>query len=194
MFSPVPAIARISRDDIARRVAPLGPPQDGGRLRLAAVLVPIVDHGRDMTVILTRRTEHLAEHAGQISFPGGRREPADSGPVATALRETREEIGLSPERVEVVGCLAVHDTITGYSVTPVVGIVTPPVTYNLDEFEVAEAFEIPLAVVLDEANYRREQREYKHRIRAYDVLEYREKIIWGATAGILLSLCRVLAE
>jgi 8-oxo-dGTP pyrophosphatase MutT (NUDIX family) len=192
MYSP--AIVKLGRDDITRRVAALGAPSDGGRLRLASVLVPIVDHGCDMSIILTRRTDHLAEHAGQISFPGGRREPGDSGPVATALRETREEIGLSPERIEVVGCLGVHDTTTGYSVTPVVGIVTPPVSYALDEFEVAEAFEVPLAIVLDEANYRQEQRNYNHKTRVYHVLEYREKMIWGATAGILLSLCRVLAE
>ena len=109
----------------------------------------------ELTVLFTRRTAHLHDHAGQISFPGGRAEPGDAGAAETAMRETREEIGLAAERVEVLGELPQYVTVTGYRVTPVVGLVTPPLDLKLDDFEVAEVFEAPLAFLLDTANHQR---------------------------------------
>ena len=158
----------------------------------AAVLIPLVAHAGEMTAIFTRRTEHLADHAGQVSFPGGRVEPGDAGPVATALRETQEEIGLEPERIEVIGCLERCDTSTGFLVTPVVGLVTPPLTFTLDSFEVAEAFEVPLGFLLDPANRRRESVIYRGRKREYFALDYEGRTIWGATARMVISLHEAL--
>ena len=158
----------------------------------AAVLVPIVERAGGMTVLLTQRTDHLNDHPGQISFPGGRAEARDDGPVDTALRETEEEIGLDRRHVEVVGLLDVYETVTGFSVTPVVGLVAPGFTLTLDEFEVAEAFEVPLAFVLDPDNHERHSRVFKGAERHYYVLPYEEHHIWGATAGMLVNLYRRL--
>ncbi len=161
-------------------------------LTAAAVLIPLITHADGMTVLFTRRTEHLADHAGQVSFPGGRVEPGDGGPVATALREAQEEVGLDGERVEVIGCLDSCDTSTGFLVTPVVGLVTPPLALTLDAFEVAEAFEVPLGFLLDPANRRRETLMHEGRRRAYVALDYRGHTIWGATARIVVSLHEAL--
>jgi len=169
-----------------RRPRAWTPPKND--LTPAAVLVPLVVHREGMTAIFTQRSEHLADHAGQISFPGGRREPDDVDPVATALREAEEEIGLRPDQVEIVGCLDPFDTSTGFVVTPVVGLVTPPLDLVLDAFEVAEAFEVPLAFLLDPANRRRESRVDRGRRRDYDVFEYRGRRIWGATARMVVAL------
>ena len=158
----------------------------------AAVLVPIVERAGGMTVLLTQRTDHLNDHPGQISFPGGRTEARDEGPVDTALRETEEEIGLDRRHVEVVGLLDVYETVTGFSVTPVVGLVAPGFTLTLDEFEVAEAFEVPLAFVLDPDNHERHSRTYNGSERHYYVLPYQGRHIWGATAGMLVNLYRRL--
>lgn len=154
----------------------------------AAVLVPIVARPGGLTVLFTQRTAHLRDHAGQISFPGGRSEPEDVSPQATALRESREEVGLRSEQVEIVGTLPEYATSTGYRVTPVVGIVTPPLNLALDDFEVAEAFETPLAFFLDAANYRRESRDYAGSRRSYWAVPWQGYFIWGATAGMLVSL------
>ncbi len=200
LFRP-PARIDISPELVIRRVGalPEAPPpagrgtsQPAAKTRPAAVLVPLVDHHGGMTVILTRRSPQLVDHAGQISFPGGRCEADDSGPVATALREAAEEIGLRREQVAVVGCLPLYDTTTGYSVTPVVGIVTPPVNLELDASEVAEAFEIPLAHFLDPANFRRESRIVGGSRRDFDVVCYENWMVWGATAGMLRVLSRIL--
>lgn len=166
----------------------------GQTLRPAAVLVPIVERADGPTVLLTQRTDHLSSHAGQISFPGGRTEPEDSGPIATALRETHEEIGLAPYLVEVAGLLDVYETGTGYLVTPVVGFVSPGFELTLDEFEVADAFEVPLNFLMDEANRQIHSREYKGVERQYYVFEYADRYIWGATAGMLVNFQRRLAR
>jgi 8-oxo-dGTP pyrophosphatase MutT (NUDIX family) len=163
-------------------------------LRAAAVLVPLVDHPGGMSVLLTQRTAHLSAHAGQISFPGGRIEEHDADPIAAALRETEEEVGLARERVSVVGRLDNYVTGTGFEITPIVGIVAPPFALAIDPFEVAEAFEVPLAFVLDRRNHQRVERESGGRRRCFFVLPFEGRNIWGATAGILVNLAEVLAE
>lgn len=163
-------------------------------LRPAAVLIPVIERDPGLTVLFTRRTEHLQAHAGQISFPGGGVEAMDQSPVATALRETEEEIGLHPRHVEVLGRLAVHPTVTGYRVTPVVGLVRPPFELRLDEFEVAEIFEVPLAFLLDPANHRRDSMVRDGRVREFDAVPYGPHYIWGATAAMLLQFRRFLAD
>ena len=160
----------------------------------AAVLVPLVDHPQGMSVLLTQRTAHLSAHAGQISFPGGRMEEADPDAVAAALRETEEEVGLPRDRVEVIGRLDTYVTGTGFEITPIVGIVAPPVPILIDPFEVAEAFEVPLAFILDRRNHQRIERDMGAHSRSYYVLPYDGRNIWGATAGILVNLAEVLAD
>ncbi len=154
----------------------------------AAVLIPLVDRPEGMTVLLTKRTDHLHDHAGQVSFPGGRTEDEDDGPVATAIRETQEEIGLDPSFIDVIGSLDVYLTVTGFRVTPVVGIVRPDFVLELDEFEVAEAFEVPLGFVFDPSNHERHNTIWKGEERHYYVLPYGSYHIWGATAGMLVNL------
>ena len=154
----------------------------------AAVLFPIVLRDDGHTVLLTQRTAHLRDHAGQISFPGGRVEAHDATPMDTALRETEEEIGLSRERVEIVGFLPEYRTGTGFRVTPVVALVTPPFDLQPDPFEVAEIFEVPLAFLLDPANHQRHSLHYRGALRNYFAMPYGEYFIWGATAGMIRSL------
>lgn len=154
----------------------------------AAVLIPIIARPSGLTLLLTQRTTHLRDHAGQVSFPGGRCEPEDSSPRATALRESLEEVGIEPAQVEVLAELPEYFTSTGFRVTPVVGLVTPPLTLKLDDFEVAEVFEPPLPFFLDPANYRRESLEYQGSLREYWAVPWRGYFIWGATAGMLVAL------
>lgn len=154
----------------------------------AAVLVPIVVRVSGLTILLTQRTAHLRDHAGQVSFPGGRCEAQDATPIDTALRESSEEVGIEPDQVEVLGTLPDYFTGTGFRVTPVVGLVAPPLNLRLDDFEVAEAFEAPLAFLLDAANYRRESLEVAGQMRTYWAVPWQEYFIWGATAGMLVSL------
>jgi 8-oxo-dGTP pyrophosphatase MutT (NUDIX family) len=156
-------------------------------LRPAAVLVPVVRREAGLTILLTQRTDHLYDHAGQISFPGGRSEPHDGSPAATALRETYEEIGLPHTQVEVLGALPEYTTVTGYHVTPVVGLVEPPQMFNLDAFEVAEAFEVPLTFFLDPGNHQRNTMQYQGRTRHYYAMPFEHRYIWGATAGMLMN-------
>ncbi len=156
-------------------------------IRPAAVLVPVVRRESGLTVLLTRRTAHLNDHAGQISFPGGRSEPGDADAARTALREAAEEIGLKPARVEVLGELHPYVTVTGYRVTPVVGLVTPPLDLRPDDFEVAEVFEVPLEFLLDPANHQRNRVLSEGRERVYYAMPYRQYYIWGATAGMLMN-------
>jgi len=163
-------------------------------LRPAAVLVPLVDHPGGTSVLLTQRTAHLSAHAGQISFPGGRIEEHDPDAVAAALRETEEEVGLSRARVSIVGRLDSYVTGTGFEITPIVGIVAPPFALAIDPFEVAEAFEVPLAFILDRRNHQRVERESAGMRRAFFVLPFEGRNIWGATAGILVNLAEVLAD
>ncbi|HYC04194.1 MAG TPA: CoA pyrophosphatase [Azospirillaceae bacterium] len=164
------------------------PPQ----LRDAAVLVPLVDRPEGLTVLLTQRTAHLAAHAGQISFPGGGVEPEDSDAEATALRETEEEIGLARGHVDLIGRLDTYVTRTGFRITPVVGIIRPPFTLNPDPYEVAEVFEVPLSFILSPEGRERRSAEYKGATRYFWVFPYRDRYIWGATAGMLVNLCDVL--
>lgn len=165
--------------------------EEGGEdlvLTPAAVLFPIVLRDAGRTVLLTQRTAHLRDHAGQISFPGGRVEDDDPSPVHTALRETEEEIGLARERVEILGFLPEYRTGTGFRVTPVVGLVTPPFDLALDPFEVAEAFEVPLDFLLDPANHCEHSLHYRGALRHFFAMPYGDRFIWGATAGMIRSL------
>jgi 8-oxo-dGTP pyrophosphatase MutT (NUDIX family) len=170
-----------------------GGEREGMALTAAAVLVPIVDHPSAPSVIFTKRTSHLKAHSGQVSFPGGRAEPEDPTPEFTALREAHEEIGLSMERVEVLARLPDYLTRTGFRVTPVVGLLTPPVALTPDPREVEDVFEVPLAFLLDPANHQLESREIQGRTVGYYVMRYEQRVIWGATAGMLVNLYRQLA-
>src|SRR5438552_9974707 len=160
----------------------------------AAGLWPLIDHHGGMSVLLTQRTAHLTAHAGQISFPGGRIEETDADAIAAALRETEEEVGLPRDRVSVIGRLDNYVTGTGFEITPIVGFVEPPFALAIDPFEVAEAFEVPLAFVVDRRNHQRIEREVGAQSRCFFVLPFEGRNIWGATAGILVNLAEVLAE
>ena len=167
--------------------------------RRAAVLVPLVAREAGLTVLLTQRADHLNDHAGQISFPGGRREPFDRDATATALREAKEEIGLAGERVEVLGELPDYLTGTGFCVTPVVGLVHPPFTMQADTLEVAEIFEVPLAFLMNPSNHQVRVFRWAGGERRFFAMPYPNGepgghyFIWGATAGMLRNLYRFLA-
>ncbi|MER2555805.1 MAG: CoA pyrophosphatase [Thauera sp.] len=172
----------------AKDLAPSRPPTP------AAVLVPLVLRDEAPSVLLTRRTDHLHHHPGQISFPGGRVEADDRSAVHTALRETEEEIGLASRHVELIGALPDYLTGTGFRVTPVVGLVRPPFDLRLDAFEVAEAFEVPLAHFLDARNHQEHSIMHEGRLRRFHAMPYHGYFIWGATAGIIMSLYRLLDD
>ena len=157
------------------------------------MLVPIVLRSVGPRLLLTRRTERLQDHAGQVSFPGGGREQIDPDPVETALRETEEEIGLSRRHVEVLGFLHGYLTISGYTVTPVVGLVTPGFELRPDPLEVAEIFEVPVEFFLDPANRQLREREFGGRKLAYYLFEFEGHTIWGATAAMLVDFLDMLA-
>nr|VFJ93800.1 MAG: 8-oxo-dGTP pyrophosphatase MutT, NUDIX family [Candidatus Kentron sp. H]VFJ94517.1 MAG: 8-oxo-dGTP pyrophosphatase MutT, NUDIX family [Candidatus Kentron sp. H]VFK01007.1 MAG: 8-oxo-dGTP pyrophosphatase MutT, NUDIX family [Candidatus Kentron sp. H] len=165
-------------------------PVPSAPLTPAAVLVPIVERSDGLTVLLTKRTDHLHDHAGQVSFPGGRTEEADEGPVRTALRETEEELGLGPSFIHVIGFLDAYETATGFLVTPVVGLVAPGFRLTPDRFEVAEVFEAQLSFLLDPANHQIKGRTVRGMRYGFYELAYGEYIIWGATAGMLVNLYR----
>jgi 8-oxo-dGTP pyrophosphatase MutT (NUDIX family) len=162
--------------------------------RHAAVLVPIVLRDAEPTLLLTHRAAHLNDHAGQISFPGGRHEEEDASPVETALREAEEEIGLQRSHVEVIGSLPEYLTGTGYRVTPVVALVHPPFTLQTDSFEVAEIFEVPLAFLMDGSKHERRavQLPGGGGERVFYAMPYEHHFIWGATAGMLRNLFHLL--
>jgi 8-oxo-dGTP pyrophosphatase MutT (NUDIX family) len=188
-------IAKLCRSTRGRRgdhdLNPGWPPangQDLGNLRHAAVLVLIIDRPEGLTVLFTRRTEHLVHHPGQISFPGGRVEREDASLEDTALRETEEEIGLGRELVEIIGRLDTYITRTGFEITPYVGMATPPLVLIPDPQEVAEIFEVPLAFLCDPENRERHSREVFGRTRNFYALPYGDYYIWGATAGMLVNL------
>jgi 8-oxo-dGTP pyrophosphatase MutT (NUDIX family) len=159
----------------------------------AAVLVPIVDRPEGLTILLTQRTDHLRDHAGQVSFPGGRVEPDDTDHEATALRETEEEIGISADRIDLIGRLDRYITRTGYEVVPVVGFVNPPFTVKPDSFEVADIFEVPLQFLADPNNHQRHSRFYNGTRREFYAMPYEGRYIWGVTAGMLVNLSEVLS-
>ena len=191
--------------ELRRRLARPGPPagvvagdQGAGSgnpvLKPASVLVPIVARNPELTMLFTRRTAHLRSHSGQVSFPGGRAEAHDESPESTALRETREEIGLDPARVELLGHLSEYHTGTGYRITPFIGVVSPPFELSLDRHEVEEVFEVPLSFLLDPRNHRHLSRQYRGEMRAFFAIPYRNHYIWGATAGMLVNLYRHLVQ
>lgn len=182
------AVAAVRGDHVLNPSPPPPPP-----LTKAAVLVPILDHPGGLTVLLTRRAPHRASHAGQISFPGGRVEPGDPDPVAAALREAQEEVGLPADHVEVIGRLDTYITGTGFEISPIVGLVRAPFPLRLDPSEVTEAFEVPLALVADPAHYERQTRELRGQMRTFFVLPFERHHIWGATAAMLVNLAEVLA-
>jgi 8-oxo-dGTP pyrophosphatase MutT (NUDIX family) len=161
-------------------------------LKPAAVLIPLVERDEGLTVLLTKRTDHLANHGGQISFPGGRCDGGDADCIATALRETEEELGLHRKHVEVVGELEDYVVGTGYLVRPVIGLVQPPFALAPHDHEVAEVFEAPLAFVLDPDNIKRHAREVNGAQRHHFAIQWRDYYIWGATAGMLRNLSEVL--
>jgi 8-oxo-dGTP pyrophosphatase MutT (NUDIX family) len=198
----------VTRDDIRRRLA-THPPLEGlmtaddlerqrglaaEALTPAAVLVLVVNHAPQQTILFTQRTDHLAAHPGQISFPGGRHQAGDADPEATALREAQEEVGLEGARVEILGRLPGYNTSTGYHVTPVVAWAEPPLTYKPDPHEVADIFEVPLEFLLNQGNHRYESAFFKGRMRHYWAMPFENRFIWGATAGMLVTFQRVLAS
>lgn len=199
------ASRRLTREEIEERLKGPPPAPDPADLHIvpipadvrimeAAVLVPLVAREDALYLLLTQRTAHLADHAGQISFPGGRVEEHDAHREETALRETEEEIGLPRSCVRVLGRLPNHEMPSGFRITPVVGWIEPPFRVRADPFEVAEIFEAPLAHFLDPARYERREYHFKARHRHYMAIPYEGRYIWGATAGMLYSLARMLAR
>jgi len=158
----------------------------------AAVLIPLVERETGLTVLLTQRAETLKDHAGQVSFPGGRMEPEDRDAWHAALREAYEEIGLMADWVEFAGYLPDHHVISGFRVTPVVGFVRPDYQLRIAASEVHDAFEVPLDFILDAANHKSRQRKLGDVLIDVHDIPYGDRNIWGATAGMLMTLRRML--
>ena len=210
---PAVALDRLVSPSLRQRlaIAHRWPPELAGDGRIgverpatqAAVLVPLVQREAGLTVLLTRRTEHLRDHAGQVSFPGGRAEAFDASAAATALREAQEEVGLQAREVDVIGQLPTYTTVTHFVVTPVVALVQPPLTLTLDHFEVAEAFEVPLAYLMNPAHHQRHNFSFEGGKRQFLSMPWhgpgadgvaREYFIWGATAAMLRNLYHLLSH
>ena len=196
---------RWTRERLSQRLAgpaPLPDPRDlhvipvpeGMKVTEAAVMIPIVCRGPELHVLLTQRTPHLLDHAGQISFPGGRVEPEDTDREETALRETEEEIGLPRAQVTVLGRLPTYEIPTGFRITPVVGWIEPPFEVKPDPFEVASVFEVPFDHFLDPERYLRREYRFRGRHRHYLAIPYEGRYIWGATAAMLHSFARMLVS
>jgi 8-oxo-dGTP pyrophosphatase MutT (NUDIX family) len=193
----------LTRESIAESLLrpPPGPAPDDrhlvalphdARVMEAAVLVPLVGRADGIRILFTQRTAHLDDHAGQICFPGGRAEPADASRQETALRETEEETGLARSSILPLGTLPRHEMPSGFRITPVVGWIEPPFALKPDPFEVAGVFEAPLAHFLEERNYQRREYNFRGRHRHYLAIPFEGRFIWGATAGMLYSLYRIL--
>jgi 8-oxo-dGTP pyrophosphatase MutT (NUDIX family) len=202
-------VARLNADALRRRLnaPPAWAPEklgdgglfDGNERSNASVLVPLVQREAGLTVLLTQRTSHLRDHAGQISFPGGRAEASDANAIDTALRETEEEVGLSRRHVEVIGTLPIYRTVTNYDVTPIVALVRPPFELVIDAHEVAEAFEVPLAFLMTPAHHQRHVFEFAGGQREFLSMPWPrpdgqgDYFIWGATAAMLRNFYRLLS-
>ena len=198
----------MDRNHIIRRFIPANAPRRSNRgdhnlnpnmgnydkLVPAAVLIPLVERHQGITTLLTQRTAHLENHPGQISFPGGHVEPSDNSAEETALRETEEEVGLNRSCIQVLGRLDQYRVRTGFEITPVVGLVTPPFKISPDEYEVAKVFEVPLSYLMEPMNYKRESRKFEGKTRCFYAINYNGYYIWGATAGMLINLQQVLTE
>ncbi len=190
--------------DIGRRSNEAAEPEDlvqeernewvaGGKpLIPAAVLVPLVVHEDGLNVMLTKRTDHLNNHGGQISFPGGRVDDSDRDALHTALRETEEEVGLHSKDIEIIGELDEYIVGTGYLVNPIIGVIEPPFELTLHEGEVAEVFEVPLEFLITPENMKRHAREFEGIKRHYFAITWEKYFIWGATAGMLRNLSQRL--
>jgi 8-oxo-dGTP pyrophosphatase MutT (NUDIX family) len=164
------------------------------RLRPASVLCPLILRESGLNVILTRRADHLKHHPGQVAFPGGKQDPGDPSPAHAALREAEEEIGLRPDQVELIGPIDGHETVTGFQVTPYVGLVSRDFVPVIDPSEVAEVFESPLAYLMDPANHRRSWRMWNGGRRYFYEMPWEGQRIWGATARMLVGLSLRLAS
>jgi 8-oxo-dGTP pyrophosphatase MutT (NUDIX family) len=168
-------------DPVMKKISEVRP------IRPAAVLVPVIDHP-EPTVLLTQRAQHLPNHPGQISFPGGKIEQADADPLAAALRETHEEIGLDRKGVTPLGYLDLYMTTLGYRIVPVIARVTPGFLLTLNTAEVDASFEVPLGFLMDQANVQRHSRDWNGMTRHYYAITFGERYIWGVTAGILRNM------
>jgi 8-oxo-dGTP pyrophosphatase MutT (NUDIX family) len=177
----IPARGDHDLDPVMRAIADIRP------IRPAAVLIPIVERDEPM-VLLTQRTAHLADHAGQIAFPGGKIDSTDATPLAAALREAEEEIGLDRDFAAPLGYLDVYMTTRGYRIVPTVARVRPGFELTLNRNEVEAAFEVPLAFLMEEANHQRHSREWNGMTRTFYAMPFGERYIWGVTAGILRNL------
>ncbi|CAM3625112.1 CoA pyrophosphatase [Polynucleobacter brandtiae] len=186
----IPEITDENRHVIAAGI--ISKRQTIGKETRASVLMPLLLKNDGLSVLLTQRTDHLHDHAGQISFPGGRMDPGDTDAYDTALRESEEEIGLLREHVEIIGHLPQYLTVSGYSVTPVVGLVKPQAEYVLNAFEVADVFEVPLHFLMDPANHQVRVWESDLGGRQFYSMPYENRFIWGATAGMLRNLYHLL--
>lgn len=201
-----PALGQFTADDFRRRAAaeqaPHGETDYGdhslnpdlkaifanARLRDAAVLIPVVDRGDEASVILTKRTEKLRSHSGQVAFPGGRIDPTDPTPEFAALRETEEEIGLSQDFIEVVGRMPDYVSGSGFRISPVLSVVKPGFMLTINEDEVDDAFEVPLSFLMDPANHTKSSRVWQEQERFFYTMPFGERHIWGVTAGIIRTL------
>lgn len=196
ILAPLPALSDLPRsfDPAAGGDHALNPGAPSlirpGLLTPAAVLVPVIRHRAGPSVLLTRRTDTLAKHSGQVAFPGGRLDDTDADLAQCALRETEEEVGLARDRVGVIGALSPYITVTGYVVTPVVGIVEPGFDLVPNPAEVADVFEVPLAFLLDDRNHKRHGGSFNGARREWWAIPYGAHYIWGATAGMLRDLLR----
>ena len=179
--SVIPARGDHDADPVMRKIAEVRP------IRPAAVLVPIVDHP-EPTVLLTQRAAHLPDHPGQVSFPGGKIDQSDASPLASALREADEEIGLACQFVEPLGYLDLYMTTLGYRIVPVLARVKPGFALTLNTSEVDASFEVPLAFLMDQDNVQRHARDWQGMTRHYYAITFGERYIWGVTAGILRNL------
>ena len=160
----------------------------------ASVLIPILTFKKDLEILLTKRSNSLKNHPGQIAFPGGKKDQIDSSPIETALRETQEEVGLNPKNVEIIASLPSHKTATGFVIRPYLGLINQPFSETLRQGEVDEIFTVPYEYILNENNFSIQTRKWNGSQRSYYVVPYGPYYVWGATARILLNLSRALSQ